>query len=116
MRYVLALSLLLLGACSEPGTEPGLKALVGGRLEASLEAEPVPFSVVVIGSGKIRAMGPQQTVPVPKGAETISTKGMVVRPMPQDGEIKVGEPANLMLIDAETGAPDKVMRDGSWVR
>jgi hypothetical protein len=61
-------------------------------------------------------MGPQQTVPVPKGAETISTKGKVVRPMPQDGAIKVGDPANLMIVDAETGAPDKVMRDGEWVR
>jgi imidazolonepropionase-like amidohydrolase len=116
VKYVLALLSLLLGGCSEPGVEPGLKALVGGRLEASLQSEPVPFSVIVIASGKVRAMGPQQTVPVPKGAETISTKGKVIRPMPQDGSIKVGESADLMIVDAETGAPDKVMRNGEWVR
>ncbi len=116
MKYAFTALLLLLTACAEPGTEPGLKALVGGRLEASLGSEPVPYSVIVIGSGKIRAMGPQQTVPVPKGAETISTKGKIVRPMPQDGAIRVGEPANLMIVDAETGAPDEVMQDGSWVR
>ncbi len=117
MRYLALLLLtLLLAGCSEPATEPGLKALVGGRLEASLNAKAVPYSVVVIASGKIRAVGSQQMVPVPKGAETVSTKGKVVRPMPQDGEIKIGEPANLMIVDAETGAPDRVMRDGEWVR
>ena len=116
MKYIAATLLLLLAGCSEPATEPGLKALVGGRLEASLDSKPVPYSVVVIAAGKIRAVGSQQMVPVPKGAETISTKGKVVRPMPQDGTIKVGESADLMIVDADTGAPDKVMRRGEWVR
>jgi len=108
------LLLVILTGCSEPVTEPGLKALVGGRLESSLESEPIPYSVIVIADGKIRAMGPQATTPVPKGAETISTKGSVIRPMPYNGTVKPGEPANLMLFNIETGKPEGIMQDGKW--
>jgi cytosine/adenosine deaminase-related metal-dependent hydrolase len=116
MRLIVVACALVLAACREPQTEPGLQALIGGRLEAALDAEPVPYSVVVIAAGKIRAMGPQATVPVPKGAEAINAKGKVIRPMPYDARIEPGAPANLMLFDAETGAPAGVMRDGQWVR
>jgi imidazolonepropionase-like amidohydrolase len=93
-----------------------LKAIVGGRLEASLDAEPIEFSVVVIAEGKIRAAGPQASTPVPKGAETISAKGLVIQPMPYTGKIAPGEPADLMLRNAESFAPDRLMRDGEWVQ
>lgn len=116
MRYVLTLLFLVLAGCAEPATEPGLKAIVGGRLEASLDAEPVPFSVVVIAGGKIRAVGPQATVPVPKGAETIPAKGKLIRPMPYTATIAEGGPANLMVFDAESGTPERVMQDGDWVQ
>jgi hypothetical protein len=119
MRWSAAVTLVSLAAiltgCAEPAKEPGLKALVGGRLEISLEAEPIPYSVVVVADGKIRAMGPQATTSVPKGAETISTKGSVIRPMPYNGTITVGGPANLMLYNAETGAPEGVMQNGQWL-
>jgi hypothetical protein len=116
MKYLVVLLALVLGACSEPAAEPGVKALVGGRLEASLDAAPVEYSVVVIAGGKIRAAGTQAEVPVPKGSETINAKGMVIRPMPYTAAIKEGEPANLMVSDAETGEPQGIMSNGEWVR
>jgi hypothetical protein len=116
MKYAALLFALLLTGCSEPAPEPGLKAIVGGRLEPSLDAEPIPFSVIVIASGKIRAAGPQASTPVPKGAETINAKGKVVRPMPWNATVEAGRPADLILLDAATGTPDSVMQDGEWVR
>lgn len=108
------LAAIMLTGCAEPPTEPSLLALVGGRLEPSLEAEPIPYSVVVVADGKIRAAGPQATTPVPKGAETMNTKGSVLRPMPYNATITPGMPANLMLFNIETGAPQGIMQDGKW--
>ena len=116
MRYVVCLLALLLCACAEPGVEPGLKAIVGGSLEPSLDAEAIPFSVIVIADGKIRALGPQATTPVPKGAETIAAKGKVVRPMPYNVTLAPGGAADFLIFDAETGAPERIMRDGEWVQ
>ena len=115
MKHAWLLAVLLLAGCGGSGGEAGLKAIVGGRLEASLDAEPVPYSVIVIEAGKIREAGPQASTPVPKGAETIDAKGKVIQPMPYTGKIAAGEPANLMIRDAETFAPDRIMRDGEWV-
>jgi hypothetical protein len=111
----LYLSLLLCG-CAEPGTEPSLKAIVGGSVEPSLDAERIPYAVIVIADGKIRAIGPQATTPVPKGAETVAAKGKLLRPMPYDAKLEPGRAADLMMFDAETGAPERIMRDGEWVR
>jgi imidazolonepropionase-like amidohydrolase len=116
LRFLCVCAALLLAACAEPGAEPGLKAIVGGRLEPSLDAEPVPFSVIVIAGGKIRAAGPQAEIPVPKGAETLNAKGKVIQPMPYTGKIAPGESADLMIRDAETLAPERLMRAGEWVR
>jgi imidazolonepropionase-like amidohydrolase len=107
---------LLLSGCGAGAGEPGLKAIVGGRLEPSLDAEPIPYSIVVIANGKIRAAGPQATTPVPKGAETIGSKGKVIQPMPYTGKVTVGEPADLMIRDAETYAPERLMQNGEWVQ
>lgn len=116
MRYLLVALTLVLAGCAEPTVEPGLKAIVGGRVEASLEAEPIPYAVVVIAAGKIRAVGPQATTPVPKGAETIAAKGKLIRPMPYDATLEAGAAADLMVLDAETRAPERIMKDGVWVR
>ena len=116
MKYVVCLLALVLCGCAEPTVEPGLKAIVGGRLETSLDAEPIPYSVIIIVGGKIRALGPQASTPVPKGAETIAAKGKVIRPMPYDAKLAPGGPANLMLLNAESGAPDSILRDGEWLK
>ncbi len=116
MKFLLLALALLLAGCAEPAVEPGLKAIVGGSLEASQGAEAVPYSVIVIAAGKIRAVGPQATTPVPKGAETIAAKGKLIRPMPYDAKLLPGGSADLMLLDAETRVPERIMRAGEWVR
>ena len=116
MRSLLVTLALMMAGCAEPATETGVKAIVGGRLEASLDAEPIPYSVIVIAAGKIRAIGPQASTPVPKGAETIAAKGKLLRPMPYDAKLAPGSPADLMQFDAATGAPERIMKDGDWVR
>jgi len=117
MTRCLLIGLVLLSAgCGEGAGEPGLKAIIGGRLEPALDAEPIPYSIVVIANGKIRAAGPQATTPVPKGAETIAAKGKVIQPMPYTGKVAAGEPADLMIRDAETYAPERLMQNGEWVQ
>jgi cytosine/adenosine deaminase-related metal-dependent hydrolase len=116
MKFLLLALALLLAGCAEPAVEPGLKAIVGGRLEPSLDAEPIPYAVIVIAAGKIRAVGPQATTPVPKGAETIAAKGKLIRPMPYDAKLAPGSAADLFVLDAATGAPERIMKDGEWVR
>ena len=114
LAVALTTVLLLLAACTSPG-ESGITAIVGAQLEPSLDAEPIPFSVVVVANGIIQAAGPQQTTPVPKGAETIRGAGMLILPMPYTATIAPGEPANLMIRDSETRAPKALMRDGVWI-
>jgi hypothetical protein len=116
MKYLLPALLLVLVGCAEPGSEPGLKAIVGGSLEPSLDAEQIPYSVIVISEGKIRELGPQANTPVPKGAETINGKGKLIRPMPYNATLSPGSPADLMLFDAETGAPEGIMQGGEFQR
>ncbi|MEO8130293.1 MAG: hypothetical protein ABI822_24545, partial [Bryobacteraceae bacterium] len=53
-----------------------VKAIVG----AALVDPPIPFSVIVIADGKIVAIGPQQTVPVPTASEKINGTGKYVIP------------------------------------
>ncbi|MEP7354356.1 MAG: hypothetical protein ABI824_14110 [Acidobacteriota bacterium] len=106
---------LLLTGCGSIVTEPGLKAFVGGRMEPGLDAEPIPYSIIIVADGKIKAAGPQASTPVPKGAETISTKDKVVTPMPYSATIAAGQPANLMIRDNETGLV-QIYSDGKRVQ
>lgn len=104
----------VLASCSAPASS-GI-AIVGGRLEPSLDAEPIPYSVVIVRDGKIEAAGPQATTPVPKGMETVSGAGKVILPSPYTGRIAPGEPANLLIRDAETGVPERIMQEGQWIQ
>ncbi len=115
MKYLALGFALLLAGCTEPATEHGLKAIVGGSLEIVPGVTPIEYSVIVIAQGKIQMLGPQAMVPVPKGAETISAKGQRILPSPDDAKLLPGEPANLKLIDVASGAT-KVMKNGEWVR
>ena len=58
----------------------GLKALVGGTLIDGYGSHPIFNSVVLIEGEKISAVGTVETLPVPEGAEIISTEGMTVLP------------------------------------
>ncbi len=57
-----------------------IKALVGGTLIDGYRAEPIKNSVVIIDGKRIAAVGEIGKLPVPDGAEVISTEGMTVLP------------------------------------
>jgi len=72
---------LLLGAFLAGASAAGeLKALVGGTLVDGYGSTPIRNSVVVIDGERIQAVGTVATLPVPEGAEVISTEGMTVLP------------------------------------
>ena len=73
MRFAVVCALAL-AACSSPPPS-NVKAIVGARLEPGEGYPSIPFSVILVEDGKIRAMGPQAEVPVPKGAEITRGNG-----------------------------------------
>lgn len=56
------------------------KALVGGTLIDGFSSTPIQNSVIIIEGEKIKAVGSVETLPIPDGAEVISTEGMSVMP------------------------------------
>src|SRR5207249_3073216 len=80
LRMTRGLSLaLLLGmcACTSPESS-GIQVIVGARLEPGPSQPAIEHSVIVISDGKIQAIGPQASVPVPKGAEVVRGTGKLV--------------------------------------
>jgi imidazolonepropionase-like amidohydrolase len=61
------------------GSAPA-KALAGGRLIDGFGGQPLADSVVLLEGERIKAVGRVGEVPVPEGAEVISTEGMDVLP------------------------------------
>jgi imidazolonepropionase-like amidohydrolase len=57
-----------------------VKALVGGTLIDGFGRKPITNSVVIIEGERIKAVGQVGSLPVPAGAEVISTEGMTVMP------------------------------------
>jgi hypothetical protein len=109
-KILLAAALLLLAGCVHPG-ESGLQVIVGAKLEPGPGRAPLEYSVVVVEDGKFQAVGPQSSTPVPVGAKMTSGLGMTIEPIPGDGPIEPGRPADLVL----KGAHDRTMRAGVWV-
>jgi len=79
---------LLLGivtACgpSQPSGSPpgaGVVAIVGAQLIDGTGSDPIAESVVLIRDGRIEAVGPQSSTPVPDGAEVIDATSQTVMP------------------------------------
>ncbi len=63
-----------------PAPAGPVKAMVGGTLIDGFGGPPLRNSVVIIEGSKIKAVGQVGTIPVPAGAEVISTEGMSVLP------------------------------------
>lgn len=57
-----------------------LKALVGGTLIDGFSSTPIQNSVIIIEGERIKAVGTVKSLPIPEGAEVISTEGMSVLP------------------------------------
>ncbi len=71
---------LLALALVAPAAQAGTVALVGGTLVDGTLREPIKNSVVIIQDERITAVGTVASLPVPAGAEVISTEGMTVLP------------------------------------
>lgn len=78
-RAAAVLGLLL--ACSGCGAlAEAPRALVGGLLIDGSGGPPVPDSVIIINGDRIVAVGQSGTLPLPEGAEVVSTAGLTVLP------------------------------------
>lgn len=82
MRYhsTLLLILILCTCATAQRTPEPLKALVGGTLIDGYGGTPLQNSVILVRGKRIEAVGTQDNLPVPEGAEVISTEGMSVLP------------------------------------
>lgn len=109
MKRVLFVMLILAG-CNSP-QDSSVKVIVGAKLIVTAGREPIEYSVVVVDGKKFREVGTQASTPVPKGAEMTRGLGLTIEPV-EGGMIAAGQPANLIL----KGSPDRVMRDGEWVK
>lgn len=77
------LSAALAASAPQRGSVPQgspVKALVGGTLVDGYGGPPIRNSVIVVEGDRITAVGRQGSLPVPAGAEVISTEGMTVLP------------------------------------
>ncbi len=72
---------LLIGCATEeaPPVE-GLTAFVGGRVFDGTGSDPIEDAVLLVREGKIEAIGPTETIPVPGGAERIDVSGRTIIP------------------------------------
>jgi imidazolonepropionase-like amidohydrolase len=81
MRRLFVFALLVcLAAVAPEGQGRTVKALVGGTLIDGFGGRPIRNSVVLMEGERISAVGQIGTLPVPQGAEVISTEGMTVLP------------------------------------
>ncbi len=88
IRRPLAAAIALAAALVAGGSPPPqameqgrrLKALVGGTLIDGFGGRPIRNSVILIDGERISAVGQEGHVPIPSGAEIISTEGMSVLP------------------------------------
>jgi imidazolonepropionase-like amidohydrolase len=71
---------LLLTPLATLAQAPKIKALVGGTLIDGYGGPPLRHSVILIGGERITAVGQTGSLPIPPGAEVISTEGMSVLP------------------------------------
>jgi len=78
-RATLVLALLPLCAC-KPGDEGHMKAIIGAVLIDGEGGPPVSNSVVVVSGDRIRAAGPNSTVPIPAEADKIDGSGRFLVP------------------------------------
>jgi hypothetical protein len=116
MNKALLLPLILLASCGSPSDTSPVKVIVGAQLDPGHDNPRLEHSVIVIRDGKFQAVGPQQSTPVPKGAQLTSGMGKLVTPAPSGALIAPGQPADLVLRDASTNSAERVMHDGEWLK
>lgn len=78
MRKLIFLTALLSVALLGQGQK--VKALVGGTMIDGYGGKPLRNSIIIVEGERIKAIGQVGVMPIPKGAEVISTEGMTVMP------------------------------------
>ena len=100
MRFILVLlTALVLVSCSKSAPAPDftVKVLIGGTVITAPGAAPIDDSIIVVGKGKIRSVGPRKDVPVPQASDRTDLKGEWIVPA-EGAHIEPGEPANLVIL------------------
>jgi imidazolonepropionase-like amidohydrolase len=77
---LLAAAVIATNVASSSGQTRPIKALVGGTLIDGYGGRPIRNSIILIDGERISTVGTVESLPVPKGAEVISTEGMSVLP------------------------------------
>jgi len=103
--------LLLTTACAEPALRE-TKVIVGATLKDM--NPPLSHSVVVIRDGKVSAIGPQQTTPIPKASQIIDATGKYLVSANRGAPLRVGDSANLLLLSANETI-ERRMVSGKWI-
>jgi dihydroorotase-like cyclic amidohydrolase len=102
---------LLLGGCGEP-SGADTKVIVGATLLNGTDR--MEHSVIVVRDGRIAAMGPQQSTPIPAGSEKVNGIGKYVVSANRGERIAPGAPADLLLMSADARI-ERRMVGGKWV-
>src|SRR3954451_17382782 len=77
---IIALTVGVVAQRGQPAAGSRITALVGGTLIDGYGGPPIRNSVVLIDGDRISAVGQVGLLPVPTGAEVVSTEGMTVMP------------------------------------
>ena len=84
-RLSLCIFICLIISCSDSAVNVSVNenvdlALVGPRLIDGTGNDPIQDSVLLIGQGRIQAVGPRQSIEIPEGTETINLSGKTIIP------------------------------------
>ena len=105
---------LFLAACAEPPL-PETKVIVGATLIDGSNP-PLAHSIIVVREGRISAVGPQQTTPIPAGSEKVEAYGKFVAPANRGSRLEPGAPADLVLLSENNYEKiERRMVAGKWV-
>ena len=79
---LIAIAAILAMSCGPGEVAPveGLKAFTGARLIDATDNPPIANAVLVVRDGRIEAVGPLETVPIPEGAEQVDVSGRIIIP------------------------------------
>ena len=105
------LAVLLLVSCGDAPKGGAQKiAIAGARLEPGGGKPVIPYSIVIVENGRIKAAGEQAEVPLPKDAEIINGLEHTIAPI-GPGVIEPGKPANFIF---KSPQGTRTMREGKW--
>ena len=101
MRHFIAILLLaVLAACSQP-EDAQVKIVVGATLLEPGKGPVLDHAIVIVDNGVIQAVGPQASVPIPRGSLKINGLGKVIYPLDPARPVRPGDEANFGLYDAD---------------